>query len=200
MRLGICRFLLAWLTIVAGGALAESLDQQVSVSVVAAVPLELAWENLRDLSVAHNYVPGLTRTEIVSRRREGIGVHRRVYDEDDDFLEETVIEWQDGQGFVIKLHDGDEPMAPFERAEFAYRIQGQGEGSTLIQLSLTFRMPWGAVGETLADWFVRPAMEDMLEQVAAGMKHYYETGQAATDDDRERLAEAVTLTSAEASD
>ena len=36
-------------------------------------------------------------------------------------------------------------------------------------------------------------MEKQLVQVAAGMKHYYETGRPATDEDRERLAEAVQL-------
>jgi hypothetical protein len=199
MRFGICRVLLAWLALFVGSVVAETPGQQVSVSVLAHIPLEQAWENLRDLSVAHHYVPGLVRTEIVSRRREGIGAHRRVYDEDNDFLEETVIEWQDGQGFVIKLHNGNEPMTPFERAEFSYRLEGQGEDSTLIQLSLTYRMPWGGLGETLADWFVRPAMADRLVQVAAGMKYYYETGEPATDEDRERLAEAVQLAPAEAS-
>jgi len=181
--------LFAWLTLFAGGAVAQG--QQVSVSVLVQIPREQVWEKLRDFSVAHNYVPGLTRTEIVSPLREGIGAHRRVYDEDGDFLEETVIEWRDGQGFVIKLHDGDEPMMPFERVEFTYRIEAQGNEQTLIELSLTYQMPWGSIGEILADWFIRPVMEDNLVQVAAGMKYYYETGRPATDEDRERLAGAV---------
>ena len=181
--------LFVWLTLFAGVAMAQG--QQVSVSVLVQIPRAQAWEKLRDFSVAHNYVPGLVRTEIVSPRREGIGAHRRVYDEDGDFLEETVIEWRDGQGFVIKLHDGDEPMMPFERAEFAYRIEAQGKEQTRIELSLTYQMPWGAIGETLADWFIRPVMEDKLVQVAAGIKYYYETGHPATDEDRERLAGTV---------
>jgi hypothetical protein len=180
-----------WLTLFAGGAMAQGQAQQVSVAVLVQIPREQAWEKLRDFSVAHYYVPGLVRTEIVSPLREGIGAHRRVYDEDGDFLEETVIEWQGGQGFVIKLHDGDEPMTPFDRAEFAYRIEAQGSEQTLIELSLTYQMPWGAIGKILADWFIRPVMEDKLVQVAAGMKHYYETGRPATDEDRERLAGTV---------
>jgi ribosome-associated toxin RatA of RatAB toxin-antitoxin module len=183
--------LFVWLTLFAGVAMAQGQAQQVSVSVLVQIPRAQAWEKLRDFSVAHNYVPGLVRTEIVSHRREGIGAHRRVYDEGGDFLEETVIEWQDGQGFVIKLHDGDEPMMPFERAEFAYRIEAQGKEQTRIELSLTYQMPWGAIGETLADWFIRPVMEDKLVQVAAGIKYYYETGRPATDEDRERLAGTV---------
>ena len=103
------------------------------------------------------------------------------------------IEWREGEGFVIKLHDGDSPMAPFQRAEFNYQLSPAGPDATLIALSLTFEMPWGGFGETLGEWFILPMMEKNLVQVAAGMKHFYETGTPATDEDRERLAGAVEI-------
>ena len=102
------------------GAFAEALRTEVSV--VADLPLAQSWDKLQDFSVAHNYVPNLSKTEIVSTQRNGIGAHRRVYDEDGDYLEETITEWQEGEGFVIKLHSGEEPMMPFNRAEFSYRL------------------------------------------------------------------------------
>lgn len=173
--------------------------RQVAVSVKADVSVERAWEILSDFSVAHNYVPGLSGTEIVSAQRSGIGAHRRVYDEDGGFVEETIIEWQPGVGFVIKLHDGEDPMAPFERAEFSYRLSPLETDKTLIRLMMTVEVPLGVVGATLSEWFVLPVVEDNLVQVAAGMKHYYETGQAATDEDRERLAGTVTVIPADSS-
>ena len=54
------------------------------------------------------------------------------------------------------------------------------------------QMPWGKFGEKLGDWFITPVLEDTLVQVAAGLKSFYETGQPATDEDRERLAGNVT--------
>ncbi len=166
--------------------------QRAAVTVQVLLPLEQAWHNLKDFSQPHNYVPGIVRTEIVSKVKSGVGAHRRGYEEDGDFIEETVIEWSEGQGFVIKLHQGEEPMAPFKRAEFWYQLAQQGE-NTRVELSLSVEMPWGSFGETLGDWFILPVMEDRLVQVAAGMKHYYETGTAATDSDRERLAGEVTV-------
>jgi hypothetical protein len=148
---------------------------------------------MSDFTLAHNYVPELTRTEIVSTRRRGVGAHRRVYQEDGDYLEETIIEWNEGSGFVISLHEGQQPLAPFKRAEFSYGMVAVTPKSTGVDLSLTVEMPWGAVGEALADWFVEPLLEDKLVQVAAGLKYFYETGQPATDKDRERLAAAVQL-------
>lgn len=167
--------------------------QRVVVSVVADLPIHQAWSLLSDFTLPHNYVPNIVRTEIVSAQTSGVGAHRRVYKDEDSYLEETIIEWLDGEGFVIKLHDGDKPMMPFQRAEFSYAIGPQGEDSTRIELAMLIEMPWGGFGETLGDWVILPIMQDNLVQIAAGMKYFYETGKPATDADRERLAEEVEL-------
>ncbi len=165
------------------------------VEVRANLPRAAAWEQLQDFSVAHNYVPNLSRTEIVSSARNGEGAHRRVYDNDGSFLEETITEWREGEGFVIRLHRGVESMAPFERISFRYQLAELGPRATRIELSMAYKMPWGAPGASLGEWLIRPVMEDQLVQIAAGMKHFYETGQPATDADRARLAGEVKVTS-----
>ena len=180
---------LAWLSLVSSQVLADA--RSVQISVVVDIPHSEAWTILRDFSVSHNYVPNITRTEIVSSKRAGLGAHRKVYDADGDFLEETVIDWREGEGFVIKLHNGDEPMAPFTRAEFHYALQTHAPGKTTIALTMLYQLPMGSLGDALGGWFIDPVVEDNLTQVAAGMKHYYETGTPATDSDRERLAGTV---------
>tara|TARA_R110002110_G_C13470513_1_gene720817 strand:- start:54111 stop:54707 length:597 start_codon:yes stop_codon:yes gene_type:complete len=170
--------------------------QEVTVTVPIAVTPAEAWTKLSDFSLAHNYVPGLSDTRIMSERREGVGAHRRVYDEDGGFLEETIIAWLPQQGFTLKLHDGEEPMFPFERAEFRYAISADDDNNTLMQLSLLFEMPLGTVGFRLGDWFVRPVIEDQLVQVAAGIKYFYETGAPANDGTRAENAGAVLVTPA----
>ena len=177
------------LTLLPGLAGAEV--HRASVEVTAALPRADAWAVLSDFSLAHNYVPDLARTEIVSARQRGVGAHRRVYDEDGDYLEETIVEWHEGKGFVISLHDGDEPMAPFRQVDFIYALADSGSAATRIELALVFEMPWGWLGDYLAQWFIVPMMEDNLVQVAAGMKYFYETGNRATDEDRQREAAAV---------
>ena len=168
-------------------------EQYVEVSVTAEVPVAVAWNYLQDFSAAHNYVPNISRTEIVSQALSGVGAHRRVYDFDGGYLEESIIAWREGQGFTIKLHDGDAPMSPFERAEFSYHLAATSGPYTFISLRMTIEMPMGSVGAKLAQWFILPVMEDNLVQVAAGMKHYYETGLPATDEIRGNLARTVTI-------
>jgi Polyketide cyclase / dehydrase and lipid transport len=166
-------------------------NHRASVEVTAALPRADAWAVLSDFSLAHNYVPDLVRTEIVSSKQRGIGAHRRVYDEEGGYLEETIVEWIEGEGFVIRLHDGEEPLTPFRHIEFIYALADSGPAATRIELALVFDMPWGWLGDYLAQWFIVPMMEDNLVQVAAGMKYFYETGNRATDEDRQREAAAV---------
>ncbi len=175
-------------------------QRRAAVEVLVDVPVNVAWDYLQDFTLAHNYVPDLSRTEVVSARRAGVGAHRRVYDMDGDFIEETITEWQEGEGFVIRLHEGDEPMAPFDEINFTYAIAAEGDDRTRVALSMDFVMPFGSVGETLGEWFILPVMEDNLVQVAAGMKHFYESGEPATDEDRAREAGAVVVTSPGAGD
>lgn len=184
--------LIGWLSPLAVAAASE---QRAEVQVEARLGTGAAWTLLQDFSLAHNYVPGLTRTEIVSAVRTGPGAHRRVYEADGDYLEETITEWREGEGFVIRLHRGDEPMAPFEQVSFSYGLAPAADDRTLITLALDFEMPWGRFGELIGQWIILPLMEDNLVEVAAGMKSFYETGRPATDADRERLAPLVRVTS-----
>ncbi|MBM3594894.1 MAG: hypothetical protein FJX31_03660, partial [Alphaproteobacteria bacterium] len=70
------------------------------------MPREQVWEKLRDLSLAHNYVPGVTAVRIDTTQREGVGTSRTVTIKNGSQLQETVEEWTDGHGFLIRLHKG----------------------------------------------------------------------------------------------
>ena len=164
--------------------------QQASVSVLVDVPVGQAWEKLQDFSLAHNYVPKLTRTKIVSTVRSGLGAHRHVYT-GSKYIEETIVQWNEGQGFTIKLHKGAQPMPPFQLAEFDYLLSEQSLEQTRIELTLRFAMPWGVIGKFLGRSMMLPVMRKQLLQIAAGVKHFYETGNPATDADRKRLAGTV---------
>ena len=165
--------------------------QQASVTVLVDLPLAEAWALLQDFSLPHNYVPNITRTEIMSTQQSGVGAHRRVYS-GKRYLEETIVEWHGGEGFIIKLHKGQKPLPPFKLAEFVYALEERGPKQTLVSLSLRFGMPWGGLGRLFGKSVIVPLMRKQLVQVAAGMKHFYETGRPATDQDRKRLAGAVT--------
>jgi uncharacterized membrane protein len=141
------------------------------------LPRATVWEGLRDLNRAPFYVPGLTGVEITTELREGVGASRRVFQAKGQPLDETVESWDDGYGFLIRLHNGDKPPAPFRQAWFDYRIADAPGGMTLFRPALRYVMPWGPLGAVLNALVVKNFALSNVRKVAENFKRYYETGE-----------------------
>lgn len=61
------------------------------------------WQRMQDLALSKYYVPGLLDCRVMTEQTTDIGTSRTVYMERSQ-LDETVIEWSDGYGFVLRLH------------------------------------------------------------------------------------------------
>jgi len=155
------------------------MSQEVSAQVLIDIPLSAAWEKLRDISRAHHYVPGIVKTVIVSNQTEGVGASRYVYRNEKSYIQETVEEWQEGKGFLIRLHKGDKPAPPFRKAWFRYELTDHGTGQTQFTASLKYEMPWGRLGEWLGAKMAK-LVRATIGDVAIAMKLYYETGKPTT--------------------
>ncbi|MFK7975151.1 MAG: SRPBCC family protein [Halioglobus sp.] len=143
------------------------------------VPLSQAWNNLQDLSLAHNYVPGIVRTEIVSEQAKGLGASRYVYRNEKSYIQETVDEWNEGHGFRIYLHKGDKPAPPFKQAWFIYQLEEATADTTRFTATMRYELGGGFIGRWLGgalEGFVTKTIAD----VTIAMKLYYETGQPTT--------------------
>ena len=92
-------------------------------SVVIKLSPARAWQKLSDLTLAHYYVPGLVKTQITTAQKKGVGASRRVYQSEKRYINETVVDWHEGHGFTVKLHndDGTAPF-PFSQARFTYTM------------------------------------------------------------------------------
>lgn len=144
------------------------------------LPREKAWEILRDLSVAHHYVPGVIKTEISTEQKEGIGVNRKVFQSETKAIDETVEEWNEGYGFSICLHRGNAgPPFPFREAHFYYAINGEGN-DTVLTTSLVYVTRWGGFGRLLDRLLLNRLIEGRIKDIALCLKTYYETGQPVT--------------------
>lgn len=155
------------------------MTRKVSTQVMLEMRRGEAWEKLRDISLAHHYVPGIVKTVIVSEQLEGVGASRHVYRNAKSYIQETVVEWSDGAGFLIRLHRGDKPAPPFRTASFRYQLADGGAGKTCFTASLEYEMPWGALGAWL-EKKMEKLVQGTINDVATSMKLYYETGQPTT--------------------
>lgn len=134
-----------------------------------------AWANLQDLTLAHHYVPGIIKTEITTEQKKGLDTSRRVYQSNDDYLNEKVIEWDEGSGFLLHLFkdNGDAPF-PFKYAEFRYQLGENNEGKAELNASLHFQMAGGCLGR----WFsvlLAGEFQKRTDEVADNLKVYYES-------------------------
>lgn len=152
---------------------------EVSAQVIIDLPRTAAWDKLRDITLAHNYVPGIVKTEVVSEQSEGVGASRYVYRNKTSYIQETVTQWNEGSGFLIRLHKGDKNAPPFKNAWFRYELADHDAEKTLFTASLGYEMPWGGLGAWLGkkmEKFVQATVAD----VATAMKLYYESGEPTT--------------------
>lgn len=153
------------------------------------MPREKAWDILQDLSQAHNYVPGIIDTKITTERTHGVGASRNVYQSKSKFLQETVIEWNEGEGFVIRLHKGEKD-SPFPNAKFTYNLAEQGD-KTLLTTTMSYDMPLGALGRWFDNILLNRIITGVIRDVAYSMKHYYETGRATSKADLKNIKRAA---------
>lgn len=169
----------------------NGMEHAVSARVVMKLPREAAWDKLRDLSQAHNYVPGVTKTVLTTEQTEGVGASRRVHQGKTRWLDETVTDWDPGYGFSIRLHQADKgPIWPFEEAAFRYHLEDAGNGQTALTTTMSFTMRHGGFGRFLAKYLLAGFFRGMVRDVAVGMKDYYETGQPVTPARRKLLKTA----------
>jgi hypothetical protein len=135
------------------------------------------WEKLQNLRLAHHYVPGVENVEMLTSRETGVGASRRIFQDSGDPLDETVVEWEEGRGFVIRLHRGAEgPPPPFERARFRYWIEkGEGE-ETHLSLTILYQPSGGRVGEWVDEMILNSEMSKRMRELGVSMRDYYEAG------------------------
>ncbi|WP_062260280.1 SRPBCC family protein [Endozoicomonas arenosclerae] len=176
------------LTVFAGLSLwpADNPRMAVSSTQVIDLPVEQSWEKMSNLAVSHHYVPDVIDTRMLTDQTQGVGASRRVFKSEDQYVDETVVEWNEGKGFVIKLHN-ETFFLPFKEGRFRYQITDVGSQQTEFTGTMSFEPPMGLLG----DWLFRNVMaapiSKTVEQTVLGLRYYYETGQPVSDEVREAL-------------
>ncbi len=140
------------------------------------MPVDQVWERMRDLSLAPRYVPGLTGCRFNTEQKEGVGASRRVFQQRGPAMDETVVEWNEGRGFTIRLHKGAGAPPMFKEAVFVYSIEDAGNGETLFKPAMVYTMPWGGVGSMLDKLLLNRVIRGIVLKVGLGLKRFYETG------------------------
>lgn len=162
------------------------------VRAAAPVPLsiEACWERFRDLTRATHYVPGLTDTIITTDIKEGVGASRIVRHRQFGDMNETVVEWNEGRGMKIRLHQGDRPAKPFAEAFFLYAFhEGRSADACEIHTAMEYRLPGGPLGRLADRLFLRKLFQRNVTDVAVCLAEHYRTGEPVDPDRLSALRE-----------
>jgi len=139
------------------------------------LPPEAVWNKMRDLTLATYYVPGVKETWLTTDQREGVGASRKVRMQNGDVMDETVVEWTEGRGFVVRLHKEGKPALPlFQECSFRYEIEPAGN-RTLFKPAMHFETKPGIFSGLLGAIASIP-MRMMVRKVGVAMKQFYEAG------------------------
>jgi hypothetical protein len=146
-----------------------------------------AWEKLRDLSLADQYVPGLTGLEITTEKTAGEGASRRVYQGDKLVLDETVVAWREGEGFTLRLHRGEKgPVPPMTEAFFDYGLRVSGD-RVYLHNRMRYRLGLGPLGKLLQKLALGKFVAGAVRDSTVAQKLFYESGEKVS---KEALAAA----------
>ena len=139
-----------------------------------------AWRQLEKFDQAHRYVPGVTTTRITTVARRGEGASRHV-EQALGGMDETVTHWNDGQGYTLRLHNGEASPIIFKEATFLYRLSDPpGDQSELI-CHLSYTLDGGPTLEFLHQIALRNLIQTTNDGVARGLKKFYENTPTAAD-------------------
>ena len=152
------------------------MSSEISSQVMINLPLEQSWEKLKNFTSSPNYVPNLTHCELHEGPSEGVGASRRVYQKNGQHLDETIIHWQEQQGFIMRLHKGDKVAPPFKEANFRYKIKAVGD-QTEMTTTMTYELGGGLFGKVIDRLLFRIIVKGMVKKIAGNLKSFYETGQ-----------------------
>ncbi|UYM18805.1 SRPBCC family protein [Endozoicomonas euniceicola] len=89
-------------------------------------PVAEVWQQLSDLPQVQHYVPFVNGSDITTDQKTGEGVQRIAWLENQGTVQEQVIEWDDGQGYVLRLNDVSF-FLPFHGMETRYRMEPDDE-------------------------------------------------------------------------
>ena len=89
------------------------------------LPREQCWEKLKDLSLAANYIPDVTRIAFITDQKQGVGTQRTALSSKwPTWSHETVISWVDGYSFSLRLHRGKKrTFFWFDELQFHYLLE-----------------------------------------------------------------------------
>lgn len=144
-------------------------------------PRTEVWKVLADLGSIEKWHPGVVRSYSTSDEPGGEGATRHCdvkgMGGNTAFLEERAFEWREGESFKMDIY---ETNLPIKGNVVTFTVADDGD-ATLVKISPDYKLKFGLIGSLMDKLMVRRRFEQGIEEMAAGLKRYIETGSEASE-------------------
>ncbi len=111
---------------------------------------EHVWEVLADIGAIYRWNPGVVDSRLTSDGEVGLGSERYCGLGGKNYLNETVIEWKQGEGLTMRIMATN---LPFKTADIRFSLEQQ-DANTFVTVSPSYILKFGLLGKLLDVAFV----------------------------------------------
>jgi len=147
---------------------------QLSSKATVHAPLARVWETLADVGTIAQWHPGVERSPVLSTNRTGLGATRRVELYDGTSAVEEVTSLDEGRAVTVSMSDFTMPLS---RGAATFEVEADGDGRTLVTMTMDYEMKYGPLGWLMNVVMMRPIMGKLLASVLSGLDHHLVTGE-----------------------
>jgi len=147
---------------------------QISSTVTVHAPLARVWDTLADVGTIAQWHPGVERSPVLSTHRTGLGAARLVELYDGTSVVEEVTSLDEGRSVTVSMSEFEMPLS---RGAATFEVEADGDGRTLVTMTMDYEMKYGPVGWLMNVVMMRPIMGKLLPSVLSGLDHHLVTGE-----------------------
>lgn len=150
------------------------MKHKVTQSLNVNVSADKIWQVLGKYNSLENYASTVESSSIVGNIESGLGAKRKNTFYDGSSLIEEVTEYQQGQGYKMKLSDFSFPLK-YMNSEVA--VKAIDSNSCTLFMSTEFVVKAGPFGWLMGLVIMRPMMKNIFKKQMNCLAYYCETGQ-----------------------
>lgn len=135
-------------------------------------PREKVWTILADLGAVQEFHPAVKKSYYISEDREGLGAARRCEFTPFGSIDETVIDWKEGEILTLNIHNGKK-QPPFKDFTASQVLKSVGDG-TVVSLKMEYKMKYGLLGSLMNNIIVKRQMTKVAGAMLRELKVYSE--------------------------
>ncbi len=132
------------------------------------------WNVLDDFGNIFKYHPGVESSNILDKKKTGLGAKRICNFYDGTGLKETIIKYVPNRNYSVELSDFSFPL---KKATAHFQIESLNENGSILSVTMEFIPKFGPLGWLMGKLMMRPMLKKVLNGMAKGLDEHISTGQ-----------------------